>query len=326
MINLPLRIGIVGCGRVAENHVKALSKCETAVLIGAAGGRNAENFTKRHNIKLFDVEQICESNEIDILLVLTPPSSHFAYASKALLSGKHVLIEKPVSFNEEEIIELMELAKKKGKICFPGHSYIYLAEIARICRVAREGEMGEITYFHFSELYHMPPGLIEKYESPEVDVLCHQLYLSLAIAGIPSKVSSFTNHFEQKIIETEGKQIVANLKYNSGTLGQIVLSWAAEDYSSDPWTFKIKVVGTDGSVDFSRRSYSRLVDGGVEQPLYQEMFDSQMHYFINECIRKGHEPLSTIEDALMVCRLHNAIVNSAKNMKVLTVVGGENEN
>jgi predicted dehydrogenase len=312
-----IRIGIVGCGRVAENHIKAINKNEYTVLAAVAGGRNAPSFALKYGVPLLEKEEIAGSDVIDVLLVLTPHHSHFPYAKQALLHGKHVLVEKPVSFNEDEILKLQEISDETGAICMPGHSYLYLPEIARICRSTQHNELGPLTYYQFSELYYMPPSLIGKYEGPEVDVLCHQLYMSIAIAGIPSAVHGFTNHFDIAVIETAGKQVIVNMKYKNGTLGQIAVSWAADDISSNPWTFFMKVVGKQGSMNFSRRSYSLYVDGGIEQPLYQEMFEQQLEYFVTQCIVKGKQPLSTLEDALWVCRLHNAIIQSSKDGKAI---------
>lgn len=307
-----IRIGLVGCGRVADNHIKAIRKCENAVLSAVAGGRNAPAFAKKYNVPLLEKEEIGNSDLIDALLVLTPHHSHYGYAEQALSQGKHVLVEKPVSFQEKEIIALKEVSDRTRSVCMPGHSYIYLPEIARICKAAKENSLGPVTYFHLSELYYMPPTLIEKYEGPEVDILCHQLYMSLAIGGIPVSVHGFVNKFSPDLIETTGKQVIVNLKYENGALGQIALSWAADDISSDPWTFFMKVVGKLGGMVFSRRNYSLRVEGGIEQPLYQEMFDQQLDYFVNSCIAKGKEPLSTLDDALWVCRLHNAIIQSSE--------------
>lgn len=312
-----IRIGIVGCGRVAENHIEAIRNNEHAVLAAVAGGRNAPAFAAKFGVPLLEKEEIGSSDLIDALLVLTPHHTHFTYASQALSHRKHVLVEKPVSFKEEEILALIKQSEKSEAICMPGHSYIYLPEIARIYKATNLNKLGQLTYFHFSEIYFMPPSLIGKYQGPEVDVLCHQLYMSLAIAGIPAAVHSFTSQFDVDLIETAGKQVIVNMKYEKGTLGQIALSWAADDVSSNPWTFFMKIVGKNGSMVFSRRNYSLGVEGGIDQPLYQEMFDQQLRYFVTKCITQKQQPLSTLEDALWVCRLHNAIIQSSADGKAI---------
>jgi predicted dehydrogenase len=315
-----VRIGIVGCGRVAENHVEAIKKCTNARLAAAAGGRNAAEFAGRYGLTLLNPEEICESNLIDALLVLTPLNTHHRYTTAALKAGKHVLVEKPVSSSIEEIRDMTCLSKNQALVCMPGHSYIYLPELIRMAKTIPAGGLGVPTYFYMAETYYMPPELFSKYEGPEVDVLCHELYVSLALLGKPEKISAFKTNFPANIVPTGGPQVTINMRYAKGALAQILISWAAEDISSDPWSFKIKVIGTEGSMNFSRRDYMKRVNGNWEQVLYQEMFDNQMDYFINRCILGGEPPISTIEDAETVCRLHALVLQSVKEEKTILFI------
>ena len=97
---------------------------------------------------------------------------------------------------------------------------------------------------------------------------------------------------------------------------QIFVTWAAEDYSSEPWTFKIKILGNKGSMNFSRRDFIEKTDTGYEQSLYQEMFNEEMKWFVERCILQGEQPISTMEDARQVCILHKAVVK-AINEKIV---------
>lgn len=314
-----IKIGLIGCGRVAENHALAIAACPGAELVAAAGGRNAQQFGERYGVKILGTKEICSSPDIDAVLVLTPPQNHYEYAMAALENGKHVLVEKPVSFRLAEIEAMEALSAGKGLVCMPGHSYIYLPEIARIGRTAREGGIGTPTYLYMSEAYYMPPELFSKYQGPEIDVLCHQLYMSLAFMGVPAQLSAFSSSFDTGVVETGGPQVIANFKYGSGALAQALVSWASEDHTSDPWTFKLKLLGSGGGMHFSRRDYVRNTGCGYEQAFYQEMFDHQMQYFINSCIRDKQPPLSTISDAGWVCRLHNMLLRSIKTGTTVNV-------
>jgi predicted dehydrogenase len=318
MDNNAIRVGIVGCGRVAENHVAAIAKCPNVKLAAASGGRKAAEFAQRHGITLLKQEEICESGILDALLVLTPVGTHHEYTMRALKAGKHVLVEKPVSFNIEEIRDMICLAKERNLICMPGHSYLYLPELTRVAKTVSSGGIGLPVYLYMSETYYMPPELLAKYEGPEIDVLCHHLYLSLAFLGKPEKVSAFRTCFPRDIVPTGGPQITVNLRYPDGTLAQILISWAVEDPTSDPWTFKVKILGAQGGMHFSRLDHMKKIDGNWEQMSYQEMFDQQMNYFINRCILNGEAPLSSIEDAEKVCLMQTIVLQAAREEKVLS--------
>lgn len=314
-----IRIGLVGCGRVAENHILALSKCAGVEITAVAGGRRSAEMGKRIKANVLDVEEICASPLVDALCILTPPQFHYRYTMEAVKVGKHVLVEKPVSFSVEEIEEMERSAAEKGVVCMPGHSYLYLPELVRMKEALKEKRLGTPNYLYLGENYYMQPELAVKYTGPETDVLCHQLYLSLAFLGKPARLTAFRTNIEGRDGQTGGPQISVMMEYEKGTVVQIFVSWASEDHSSDPWTFKIKILGNKGSMHFSRRDFVENVGEGYEQSLYQEMFDQEMKWFIDECIGRGNQPLSTMEDAAWVCRLHGLVMKAIEEKRVVEV-------
>lgn len=314
-----VRIGIVGCGRVAENHTRSIGLCSDARITAVAGGRHAKELGERLQVSVMDAAELCKSELVDVVCVLTPPKYHYFYAMRAMEAGKHVLVEKPVSFSEKEIQQMQEAAKKNSVICMPGHSYLYLPELVRIKRTLDSSRLGIPGYLYMSETYYMVPHLAEKYTGPETDVLCHQLYLSLAFLGKPSGIAAFRTQIDEQGEKSGGPQVAVMMEYEQGTIVQILVSWALEDHSSDPWTFKLKLLGSKGSMHFSRRDFVENTNTGFEQSLYQEMFNCEWKYFLDECLAKGKAPLSTLEDALWVCRLHKLAMESIREKKIIKI-------
>ena len=321
-MNKKIRIGLIGCGRVAENYIISTENCGAAQITAVSGGRHAEELGERLGVPALETDEICESELTDALCVLTPPEFHYKYAIKAIQAGKHVLVEKPVSFSTEEIEKMIFAAKERGVVCMPGHSYLYLPEIIRIKNALHSGKLGVPSYLYMAETYYMPPELSVKYTGPETDVLCHQLYMSLAFLGKPNKLAAFRTDACDSGLGSGGPQVSVMMEYGKGTLVHILVSWAAEDHSSDPFTFKLKVIGTGGSMHFSRRDFVENTGTGYEQAMYQEMFDTEMKWFVQECIGKGRRPLSTMEDAEEVCRLHGLVMESIRDGKVVNVDWG----
>jgi len=322
-----IRVGFVGCGRVAENHRLALAHCGQAELV-ALSSRNFD----RARIKADDwgveamesPQRMIASDSIDAVFILTPTDSHFSYAEMAIRHGKHVLVEKPVSYRLEEIAELEKLAERFEVRCVPGHSYLYLPEIRRMVRYVKEKRAGTPFYVYISEIYRMPEELIRKYQGPLREVLCHELYILLALLGVPSRVQGFSSRFRDSVREFE-EQVAVNLQYSSGTLSHLFLSWVGEDETSDPWTFKLKFLGTNGGFHFSRKdAVTELVDRKPpwEYPLYDEMFEQEVSYFVNECILKGREPLSTLHDAYLALKIMLSVEGSIQEQVVVEISEG----
>lgn len=322
MNSTPIRIGFIGYGRVAESHFRALSSCEVAKLTMVTG-----HSAERARIKasswgvgfMESPEEMVASDLIDAVFVLTPTESHYYYSEIAIRNGKHVLVEKPVSYNLEEIHKLEELATRYEVQCMPGHSYLYLPEIRRMARYATEKQAGTPFYLFMSEIYKMPEKYILKYHGPLREVLCHEIYIMLALLGIPSKIQGFSNHFRD-MPEGSEEQVAANLQFPSGAITHLFLSWAGEDETSDPWTFKIKFLGLNGGFHFSRRDVVTEVQNQNppwEYPLYDEMFRQEVDFFINKCILKQEKPLSTLREAYNALRIMLAVEESIRNNTIV---------
>lgn len=323
----PVRVGLVGCGRVAENHYRALARCPGARLV-AVSSRSAERARARAagwGVPVAESpERMIASPAVDAVFVLTPTETHFHYAQLAIRSGKHVLVEKPVSYEPEQIAELEKLAGRFQVRCLPGHSYLYLPEIRRMARLSAEGRVGAPFYLYMSEIYRMPEEYIGRYHGPLREVLCHQLYLLLALLGSPLRVQAFSSRFRREPGGSE-EQVAVNVEGAGGALAHLFLSWAGEDETSDPWTFKIKLLGLDGGLHFSRRDAVAEVRDRKppwEYPLYQEMFDHEVQFFIEECIPGRQEPPSTMSDAYRALEVMLAVESSIQNHSVVEIAGG----
>src|SRR5688572_17009730 len=105
-----LRVGIVGCGRVARYHIQFVSEIKYARVVGLV---DQDETTARRLGELYGVQHIdssleglLESTTIDVLHILTPPTYHYAQAVAAIDHGLHVLIEKPCALSTQDAVDL----------------------------------------------------------------------------------------------------------------------------------------------------------------------------------------------------------------------------
>src|SRR6266478_1069267 len=104
--NKSLRVGIVGCGRVADQHVYAIQASKTAQLVGVAdvNRENAERLAKLAGIDNVhtSLDDLLNSTPLDIVHVVTPPAYHYEYARKIIEHGVAAFVEKPFVFSADE--------------------------------------------------------------------------------------------------------------------------------------------------------------------------------------------------------------------------------
>lgn len=93
-----------------------------------------------------DHRDILTNPAIDAVLIATPPSTHFALASEALASGKHVLVEKPLTETTEQAGRLIELAHQAARVLLVDHPFIYTGAVQKIKQLVDAGTLGQVLY------------------------------------------------------------------------------------------------------------------------------------------------------------------------------------
>ena len=113
-MNKVFKVGLIGCGHISETYFRAHKYFNNFKIIKCADLKEkaAKKCSKNYGIKSLSVSNLLKDKEIEIILNLTPPKSHYQIAKKALLNGKHVYSEKPLAINLEDGKELLKIAKK----------------------------------------------------------------------------------------------------------------------------------------------------------------------------------------------------------------------
>ena len=111
---MPLRIALVGAGHMGRIHLEKLASFSDVQLAGVADvdAERAAELAERYTVPCFeDYRKLLGS--ADGVIVATPTETHYPIARDFLESGAHVLIEKPITSNQEEAINLIRLQQQK---------------------------------------------------------------------------------------------------------------------------------------------------------------------------------------------------------------------
>jgi UDP-2-acetamido-3-amino-2,3-dideoxy-glucuronate N-acetyltransferase len=99
-----------------------------------------------------DYGQVLAHPEIEGIIISTPAALHHTMAKQALVVGKDVFVEKPLSLSVTEGEELVALAEKMGRVLMVGHLLEYHPGIVRLKELVDAGELGKINYIYSSRL------------------------------------------------------------------------------------------------------------------------------------------------------------------------------
>ncbi len=148
--NSKLKIGIIGGGWVATTrHIPSfLSDKRTQITTFFDRDINkAALAAKKYDIPLyFDQLDAFLKEPLDAVSICTPPFTHAEIIRAALVAGKHVLVEKPMTMTSSEGKELEQLASKKGLLVCPTHNFLYSRSMQKAQGMLRSGKAGEICW------------------------------------------------------------------------------------------------------------------------------------------------------------------------------------
>ena len=117
-MNKVFKVGLIGCGHIAETYFRGHQYFNNFKIVACAdiNQKAADKCAKLYNIKSKTVNELLKDKEIDAILNLTIPQSHYSVSKKVLNAGKHVYSEKPLAFSFKDGKELIKIAKRK-KLC-----------------------------------------------------------------------------------------------------------------------------------------------------------------------------------------------------------------
>ena len=274
-----IRIGLVGTGFMGKTHLYAVKNlpffyssadmgftAEVAVVCGSSLEK-AQAFAREFGIPkaVATPNEILADPTIDVVDICTPNPLHFDVAKAAILAGKAVLCEKPLTVTAAQACELATLASERGVVCGTVFNNRFLSPIMRAWQLIDEGRLGRILSFDFS--YHhnscIDPdrrvGWKQTAEQgggtwydlgPHVVDLCHYLCGELTSLSGRSQIA-YPTHLKAdgSVWETDADEafyLIAGTK--NGAVGTITVSKLSQG-ANDELSFSIR--GERGSISFS---------------------------------------------------------------------------
>ena len=142
-----LRWATLGTGVIANELAQALAKDGRKLY--AVANRTYEKgltFAAKYGIdKVYsEIDQVFEDPEVDVIYISTPHNTHIDYLRKALRSGKHVLCEKAITLNAEELEEAVALAEEKGLVLAEAMTIFHMPLYKKLTSYLAEGHLGAV--------------------------------------------------------------------------------------------------------------------------------------------------------------------------------------
>ncbi|OFW61966.1 MAG: hypothetical protein A2133_07170 [Actinobacteria bacterium RBG_16_64_13] len=167
-----------------------------------------------------DYNEVLGDKDVDAVVLATPISTHFPLAKEALLAGKHVFVEKPMTGSTADAVELVNLARERRLTLMVGHTFVFSPPVRKVKSIIDSGELGEILFVTSSRVNL---GLHQKDVSVVWDLAPHDLsILHYWLDETPNSVS-----VAGRACINPGIPDVAfiNLRFPSGVLAELQVAW-----------------------------------------------------------------------------------------------------
>jgi len=217
-----MSVAVVGAGYWGKNLVRnfaALGKLRAVCESDQQRLRDFENVAP--GVQLVSrYEEILEDPEIPAVAIATRAEQHYEMARQALLAGKDVFVEKPLSLKVTEGKALVDLAREKGLILMVGHVLLYHPAILSLKEMVSRGDLGKIQYVYSNRLnlgrFRNEENILWSFAPHDIAVI---LYL---LGEVPEAVSANGGNYLQRDI---ADVTVTNMSFKSGVRAHIFVSW-----------------------------------------------------------------------------------------------------
>jgi predicted dehydrogenase len=333
-----IKFGVIGYGYWGPNVVRNLHNLEGSQVVAVCDqSQNARNRVQ----KIYPAIQVCSdtaeifsSPEIDAVAIVTPVWTHYDLTKAALLSGKHVFVEKPFTSTAAQGEELVNLAAQKNLKIMVDHTFLFTGAVRKIHQLLADGALGQLYYYDSTRvnlgLFQHDINVIWDLAPHDLSIIDHliQEEPEAIVATGQSHLNQFediafiTLYFPNKIIAHLNVNWISPVKVRTTLIGgeKKMLVW--NDLEADE---KIKVY--DKGVDITTRQgiYNLLVNyrsGDMWSPqLAQiEALSHELAYFV-ECIEGNKNPHNDGAAGLRIVKMLEAATESLSKRGALVYLG-----
>lgn len=332
-----LKMGVVGVGVMGQLHAKTINECDSAELVAIVDSNEelGRRIAEEYGVKYYSsIDNALKDDEIEAYSVVLPDRLHVDVTSKILLSGKDVLLEKPMADTLEGAKIIADASKKGGSRLMVAHIMRFDPRYVKAAEVIRNGEIGEVVHVTGKRLSYQDVGIRMNGNSSVLfylgihDVDAMQWVVNKKInkvfARSVSKIMPLHN------VNSEDA-IVASFEYEDGAIGSLTVGWSCPENMPSGINAELEIIGTKGvlSIDTSDHGIRIVRPNGVELPdglhwpevygrISGNLKDEILHFVTS--VRDGKKFVISVEEAMNAVAVNDAILKSIEESTEVTVI------
>jgi predicted dehydrogenase len=330
-----LRIGVIGAGSIAAQHVDgylAAPEAATITAVADVDRDHAEALSARAAGARVDLDyrDLLAASDVDAVDICLPHHLHAEAIVAAAQAGKHILCEKPLCLTIEEADRVQQAVAAAGITLMCSHNQLYLPAVAEARRLIGEGLLGTIYEARTTDSFYnnLKPETMgwRAHRSTSgggelIDTGYHPTYLLLNLVGSePIEVVAMLARHRLAFMEGEDSAQVI-VRFADGAIGTLTTSWA---YQAPDCMEKFSVVGEAGSLWSDGWALHHRPRGGEAVELLaapDQKFKTIPRAVIDfvACIREGRRPINTEVEGISVLKVILGAYASAEQRRAVSL-------
>lgn len=216
------KIAVIGCGYWGKNLVRNFAELGSLHTICDVEEERLGHFRSQYPGASTTTEfsGVLNTEEIRGVAIATPAETHFRLAREALMAGKDVFVEKPLSLRVGEGRELVDLASQQGRILMVGHVLEYHPAITKLKEMVDAGNLGKINYIYSTRLnlgkFRTEENILWSFAPHDISVIL------LLLNEMPTQVSAHGGTYLNREI---ADVTMTTMTFASGVKSHIFVSW-----------------------------------------------------------------------------------------------------
>lgn len=215
------RVAVIGAGAWGRNLVANFHALGSLEAVAEADPTiRADLATRFPDLGVFDDPRAIYASDVDAVAIATPVPTHHAIARTALLAGKDVFVEKPITMSVDDARDLVAVARDRGRVLMVGHLLLYQPAVQWIKGFLAAGELGAVHAFHQERLNL---GRARSAENVLWSFGVHDVAVLLHLAGAPpERVEAWGHRILQARVHDD---VHLRLCFADGAQAHLHTSW-----------------------------------------------------------------------------------------------------
>lgn len=217
-----MRLAVVGAGYWGVNLVRVFHEMGVLYKVCDFSPSRLQQLAEKYPGVTMEstLEAIVDDPKVDAVVIATPAETHNKIARQALLAGKDVYVEKPLTLHCEEAEQLTELAESRGRILMVGHLLEFHPAITKLEELIHAGELGRIEYIYSNRLNM---GKVRREENALWSFAPHDISVILLLLNrMPIQVAATGGTYLQPNI---ADVTVSTMLFERGVRAHLFVSW-----------------------------------------------------------------------------------------------------